>query len=130
MDHLKAFTDFWTAPGQSFLKAQQQAGKAIADGMQALASGTLPAMPDMASDASTSATDLVCATESMAALWSAATALSGRLAKISPAGATAGDSTVDATFRKMVDPHNWMAGTGEMDEMLARMAEGPRFADL
>ena len=41
-----------------------------------------------------------------------------------------GDSIVEATFRKIVDPRSWMAGTGELDDVLGRMAEGPRFADL
>ncbi len=130
MDHVKAIADFWAAQGQSFLKAQQQAGKVIAEGMQALVSGTLPAMPDVSGDIATTAADLARATQSVTALWSAATALSGSLAKASPAGVAPGDSTVDATFRKMVAPHNWMAGMGEMDEMLGRIAEGPRFADL
>jgi hypothetical protein len=30
----------------------------------------------------------------------------------------------------MVDPRTWMGGSGELDEALGRMAEGPRFADL
>jgi hypothetical protein len=130
MDHVKAFADFWTAQGQSFLNAQQQAGKAIAEGLQSLASGTLPAMPELTADVSTTAADLTRVSESVAALWSAATALSGSLAKTAPSGAAPGDATVDATFRKMVDPQNWLAGMGEMDEALGRMAEGPRFADL
>ena len=130
MDHIKAFVDFWSAQGQSFLKAQQQAGKAITDGLQALTSGTLPAMPDVSSDISASTADLARATESVAALWSAATALSAALIKISPVESKPGDATIEATFQKMLDPHSWMAGMGEMDEALGRMAEGPRFADL
>jgi polyhydroxyalkanoate synthase subunit PhaE len=129
-DPVKAFADFWTAKVQAFMTAQQQAGKAFADGMQSLASGRLPAMPEMSTDLSTTAADLARASQSVTALWSAATALSGAFAKISPASATAGDITVEAAFRKMVDPRNWMAGTGEIDEVLGRMAEGPRFADL
>jgi polyhydroxyalkanoate synthase subunit PhaE len=30
----------------------------------------------------------------------------------------------------MIDPRSWMASTGEIDDVLGRMAEGPRFADL
>jgi hypothetical protein len=41
-----------------------------------------------------------------------------------------GSETIDATFRHMLDPRGWLAGGGEMDEVLSRMAEGPRFADL
>jgi hypothetical protein len=137
VDHVKAFTDFWTAQGQSFMQAQQQAGKAIADGIQALASGTMPEVP---AETSATAADLARATQSLTALWSAATALSAALMKMTPvggvspdpatAGTTARDAMVEATFRNMIDPHHWMAGLGEMDEVLGRMAEGPRLADL
>ena len=40
------------------------------------------------------------------------------------------DATVEATFHKMADPRSWFSVTGEMDEVLGRMAEGPRFSDL
>jgi hypothetical protein len=130
MDHLKAFADFWTAQGQAFLKVQQQAGKAMVESMQALASGSLPAMPDLSAEHATSSADLARASESVAALWSAATTLSSALTKMSPGDGASGDSVVDATFRKMIDPHSWMAGTSELDDVLSQMAEGPRFADL
>jgi hypothetical protein len=38
-DYSKPVADFWTAQGEVFLKAQQQVGKALADGVQAAASG-------------------------------------------------------------------------------------------
>jgi hypothetical protein len=53
----------------------------------------------------------------------------GMLATTLPASA-ASDTTVEATFRKMIDPRSWMANSGEIDDVLGRMAEGPRFADL
>jgi polyhydroxyalkanoate synthase subunit PhaE len=62
-------------------------------------------------------------------LWSAATSVCGKLATTVPA-LTGGDGVIEATFRKMVDPRSWIGGTGEMDDVLGRMAEGPRFADL
>jgi class III poly(R)-hydroxyalkanoic acid synthase PhaE subunit len=127
-DSAKAFADFWTAQGQAFVTAQQQAGKAFADGMQALASGKIPAMPEMSTDLSAATADLARASQSVSAMWSAATAMFGGLAA-APSSAT-GDSAVEATFRKMVDPRSWMGGTGEMDDVLGRIAEGPRFADL
>jgi polyhydroxyalkanoate synthase subunit PhaE len=138
IDYSKAFTAFWTAQGQALVKAQEQAGKAVAEGMKALASGKLPAMPEISTDLATAGTDLVRVGEAVGKLWSAATSLSGSLAKATSFAATAGTSAsvspegspVEATFRKMLDPRNWMAGTGEMDDVLGRMAEGPRFADL
>jgi polyhydroxyalkanoate synthase subunit PhaE len=127
-DYSKAVADFWTAQGQVLMKAQQQAGKALADGVQAAASGMLPTMPEMPTDFSASVADLAATGQSVMEMWSAATAMSGKLATTFPAAG--GDTTVEATFRKMIDPRSWMANTGEIDEVLGRMADGPRFADL
>ena len=46
-DYSKAIADFWTAQGQALMKAQEQAGAALAQGMKAVTSGKLPMMPDM-----------------------------------------------------------------------------------
>jgi len=129
LDYSTAFTDFWAAQGQALMAAQEQAGKAMADGMQALASATLPALPNMPTDLSAGAADLTRASQSVMELWSAAMSLSGMLATKLPAPSGA-DATVEAAFRKVFDPRSWMTGVGEMDDMLGRMAEGPRFADL
>lgn len=128
-DYSKAFTDFWTAQGQALMQAQQQAGNALAEGMQAVKSGKPPTLPAMPADLSTVTADLTRASQSVMDLWTAATAVCGKLATTVPA-LTGGDGIVEATFRKMVDPRSWIAGTGEMDEVLGRMAQGPRFADL
>jgi polyhydroxyalkanoate synthase subunit PhaE len=127
-DYSKAVADFWTAQGRAFTQAQQRAGKALAEGMQALASGTVPAMPEIPTDLSASVADLATAGQSVMEMWSAATAMSGQLAMTLPTAG--GDTTVEATFRKIINPRSWMANTGEIDEVLGRMAEGPRFADL
>jgi class III poly(R)-hydroxyalkanoic acid synthase PhaE subunit len=128
IDYAKAFTDFWTAQGEALKTAQEQVGNAFADGMQAAASGTLPHLPGMPTDLSAGVADLTRAGGSVMEMWSAATAMCSKLATAFPAAG--GDATVDATFRKIMDPRSWMAGTGEMDDVLGRMAEGPRLADL
>jgi polyhydroxyalkanoate synthase subunit PhaE len=128
-DYAKPVADFWTAQGEAFLKAQQQAGRALADGVQAAASGTLPELTDMPTDPFAGVADLASAGQSVMEMWSAATAMCGKLATTLPASA-ASDTTVEATFRKMIDPRSWMANSGEIDDVLGRMAEGPRFADL
>ena len=128
-DYAKAVAGFWTAQGQAFLKAQRQLGKALAEGATAMASGTLPSMPEMPTDLSASVADLATAGQSVMEMWSAATAMCGKLATTFPT-ADGGDATVEATFRKMIDPRSWMASTGEIDEVLGRMADAPRFADL
>jgi hypothetical protein len=128
-DYSKALTDFWTAQGKALMQAQQQAGKALADGMQAFTSGKLPALPQMPVDLSVGATDLAGATKSVMDLWSAATAICAKLATSIPT-MKGGDGVIEATFRKILDPRSWLAATGEMDDVLGRMAEGPRFADF
>ena len=129
-DYSKPVADFWTAQGQAFMTAQQQAGKALAEGMQTVASGTLPAMPELPTDLSASVADLATAGQSVMEMWSAATAMSGKIATALPASAAGDTTTVELTFRKMIDPRSWLGATGEIDEVLGRMAEGPRFADL
>jgi len=128
-DYSKAVSDFWTAQGQALMRAQEQAGKALSEGMKAAASGKIPLMPAMPADLSTGAGELAGASKSVMDLWAAATSVCAKLATSVPAG-TGGDGIVEATFRKMVDPRTWMGGSGELDEALGRMAEGPRFADL
>jgi polyhydroxyalkanoate synthase subunit PhaE len=128
-DYSKAVTDFWTAQGQALMKAQEQAGAALAQGMTAMTSGKIPMLPSMPTDLSAGAADLANAGKSMMELWSAVTSAAGKIAAFLPKTADA-DSVVEATFRKIADPRSWMGGTGEMDDVLGRMAEGPRFADL
>ena len=128
-DYSKAVTDFWAAQGRALMRAQEQAGAALAQGMTAMTSGKFPMMPSMPSDLSGGASDLANAGKSMMELWSAAASAAGKLATSLPKTAGA-DSVVEATFRKIADPRSWMGGTGEMDDVLGRMAEGPRFADL
>jgi polyhydroxyalkanoate synthase subunit PhaE len=130
LDYTKAFTNFWTAQGDALKKAQEEAGKAFGQGMQALTSGVMPKMPGLPTDLSAGVAELTRAGQSMMELWSAATAMCGKLATSLPATSGTLDATIEATFRKIADPRSWLAGTGEMDDVLGRMAEGPRFADL
>jgi hypothetical protein len=128
-DYSKAITDFWTAQGQALMKAQEQAGTALAEGMKAMTSGKFPTMPEMPSDLSAGATDLAHASKSVMDLWSAAASMCAELATTIPEAAGS-DGIVEATLRKIVDPRSWIGGTGGIDEVLGRMAQGPRFADL
>nr|WP_294551494.1 poly(R)-hydroxyalkanoic acid synthase subunit PhaE [uncultured Rhodopila sp.] len=128
-DYTKAFTDFWTAQGHALMRAQEQAGKALAEGMKAVASGKIPMMPMLPADLSAGATELAQTSKSVMDLWSASASVCAKLATSLPA-ASDGNGIVEATFRKMADPRGWIAGTGEIDDVLGRMAEGPRFADL
>jgi hypothetical protein len=118
-DYAKTFFDFWKAQTEVFVQAQEQAGRAMADGMQAMAAGKFPSFADG---------DLAKAGKAMTELWDAANSLSAALLAKLPA--SRGSDTVDSTFRHMLDPQSWMGGGGEIDDVLGRMAEGPRFADL
>ena len=136
----KALTDLWTM-GKAFLSAQENAARAFAESVNTAmktampwaAAPTLPTVPDLSGETA----DLTRATQSIMELWSAATQLASSIAARVPATLAPGlepqhglDPVVVTTFQKMLDPRAWLAGTGEMDEFLSRMAEGPRFADL
>ena len=133
MDYARAITEFWTVQSQAMLQAQDQAGRQatemLTQGMQALASG---ALPGLSTDLSAGADELAQASQSMAEMWTAATALSSALTRSVPDAGV--DPTVRATMQTMLDPRAWLGGgltgAGEMGEVLGRMAEGPRLADL
>lgn len=137
-DYSKAFTDFWATQGQAWMKSQEQSGKAVAEGMQAMAAGGFPALPDMPSDLSTGVADLSRAGQSLAELWTAATSMFNTIGTATPPAE--GDAAAEATLRNMTDPQTWLqslglngpglSSIGEMDGALGRMAEGPRLADL
>jgi polyhydroxyalkanoate synthase subunit PhaE len=129
LHYSKAVTDFWSAQGRALLQAQEQVGKVLAEGMQAAASGKIPTMPSMPDALSAEATDLARAAQSVVKLWSAATTACGKLATTIPS-IPGGDGITEATFRKMVDPRGWTGAAGGLDEVLGRMVEGPRLADL
>ena len=129
-DYSKAVADFWTAQSQALMKAQEQAGAALVQGMTAVTSGKLPMMPDMPRDLSSGASELAQAGKSVMDLWSAAASMSGKLATMRsrrPPAATG--SLKQRSARSPIREAGWR-GTGEMDDVLGRMAEGPRFADL
>ena len=63
LDYSKAGTDFWYAQGRALLQAQEQVGKALAEGMQDAAAGKMPKLPSMPDNLSAEADDLA------ASLW-------------------------------------------------------------
>ena len=129
-DYTKAFADFWSNGSQAMMKAQEDAGRAFADGMKAMAAGKIPGLAALPGDMAAGSADMTRAGQAVMDLWSAASTLSNTLAAKLPA-ARDGNSSVETTFRRILDPRAWLAASGgEMDEVLGRMAEGPRFADL
>ena len=138
-EYSKALSELWAMGGKAFLSVQENAVRAFAESVNTAMNTALPgtvtpaAVPDLSGETA----DLTRATQSIMELWSAATALASSIAARVPATLAPGlepqhglDPVVVTTFQKMLDPRAWLAGTGEMDEFLSRMAEGPRFADL
>ena len=122
MNPFETLTAFWTAQGQGLQQAQAQ----MAEGMKAMMSGTLPAMPGGAADIATAADEMARAGYAVTELWQAANAMAARIASQFPNA----DPLVADTFLKIVDPHAWLAGTSELQDVMNHAAEGPRFADL
>ena len=121
---LKALTDFWSAQATTMLDMQQTVARSMAEGMQAMVAGN-----QAGSAEATSSPELAKAGEAMAQLWSAATGLStklaGRLTQVND-----GSGAASEMLERIANPRYWLAGTPEMDDVLARMVDGPRLADL
>ena len=130
LDYTKAFTNFWTAQGDALKKAQEQAGKALGRGHAS------PGVRRNAENAGLADRPFGrrCRTDARRTVHDGTVVCRhGDVRQAChefPATAGTVDATVEATFRKIADPRSWLAGTGEMDDVLGRMAEGPRFADL
>lgn len=122
---LKALTDFWSAQATTMLGMQQTVARSMAEGMQAMVAGGQAS----GSAEATSSPELAQAGEAMAQLWSAATGLStelaGRLTQVND-----GSGAASEMLERIANPRYWLAGTPEMDDVLARMVDGPRLADL
>jgi poly[(R)-3-hydroxyalkanoate] polymerase subunit PhaE len=132
-DYSKTLTDFWSAQGKAMLEAQEKAARTMTEGMQAMLSGHLPSVPGTAAtDLGAATAELGQASDAMMQLWSAATAMSGELSRElgKYVGGDREAAAARAVFERIADPRQWMAGSGELDEVLGRMAEGPRLADL
>ena len=112
------------------LQAQERVGKALTEGMQAAASGKVPKMPSMPDNLSPAAEDLARATQVGDG------PVVGRHIDVQQAGhddpfdrrAVTGSSK-PRSARWWIRA-SWTGATGGLDDVLGRMAEGPRFADL
>ena len=123
----KALTDFWTLGGKALLIGQENAYRAFTDNMSKMSAGAAGGLS--MSNLQAESADLASAGQAFMTMWSSAAELFTALNAKMPSDAE--DEAASAlVFRKMLDPRAWMSGTGELDEMLQRMAEGPRFADL
>jgi polyhydroxyalkanoate synthase subunit PhaE len=124
-EYAKSIANIWALGGKALLSAQEAGVRAMGT---AVAPGVQPDVP-MIPDLTEGMADLARAGQSVMELWASATNLSEALVRKLPMRGGE-DATVEATFQKMADPRSWFSVTGEMDEVLGRMAEGPRFSDL
>lgn len=130
-DYVKSMTDFWSAQGRAMLEAQEKAARSITEGMQAMMAGKAPGLPERATDLGAVTAELAQASDAVMQLWSAASGMSGELAgKLAKFAGGGEDGLAASVFQRITDPRQWLAGTGELDDVLTRMAEGPRLADL
>jgi class III poly(R)-hydroxyalkanoic acid synthase PhaE subunit len=131
-DYMKTVADLWSAQGKAMLDAQEKMARSVTDGLQAMLAGRTPTVPVETSDLGAVTAELAQASDGLVKLWSAATAMSGeltgKLAKYVSGGP--GEGVTNALLQRITDPRQWMSGAGELDEVLTRMAEGPRLADL
>lgn len=122
----KALTDFWTLGGKALLSGQENAYRTFATNMEKMATASRDmAVPNLQMESA----DLAAAGQAFMALWTSAAELSTLLNAKIPED-TNDEAAAALVFRKMFDPRAWMSGTGDLDDMLQRMAEGPRFADF
>ena len=134
-DVAQSIADFWIQQGKAMLETQKQAAQALTGAMGAMGSGAGPPSPaDGTADVPGAMADMAQANDAMMKLWSAATSMSGelmnKLSQFATAGGSPGDMVAATMFERIADPRQWMSATGELDDVLARMAEGPRLADL
>ena len=129
---MKSIADFWSTQGRAMLDAQEKMARSATESFQSMMAGRVPAFSDETTDLGAVTAELAQASDELVKLWSAATAMSGELAgKLAEhVGGGRGDGVVNVVLERIADPRQWMSGTGELDDLLTRMATGPRLADL
>jgi hypothetical protein len=130
-DYLRSMADFWSAQGKAMLESQEKAARSVTEGVQSMLAGKMPPLPQGATDLGAVTAELAQASEAFTRLWSAAGSMSGELAgKLAKHASGGDDGLATAVFERIADPRQWLGATGELDDVLNRMAEGPRLADL
>jgi len=125
---MQALTEFWGKSGQAFANAQQTMFQDMTERMsKAMAGDDAAALQNMLPNVQ----GFDEAQQAFARSWSTAAELSSSLTKrLGDGGDGRADPLAAAMLTKIFDPRGWFSATNEMDEVLGRMAEGPRLADL
>jgi class III poly(R)-hydroxyalkanoic acid synthase PhaE subunit len=120
--YMRGLAELWGQGGQAFAAAQQtmfeQIAKGSTDGAGAAFAGLAPGSGELAA-----------ANAAFAKLWSSAIEVSATITK-GMQNADAPDPVVAEMLGRIFDPRLWFSSTGDMDEALQRLSEGPRLADL
>ena len=124
-EYMQALAQMWGRRGTELAAAQQNL---FAEMTKRLAEAGLQPAP------STPAgffqpQELTSANEAFAALWRSALDVSQSITRMTDQGKQP-DPLVSELMSKLFDPRAWFSSLGGMDEVLQRMAEGPRLADL
>jgi hypothetical protein len=122
---MQALAQMWGRGGKEFAAAQQNMFAEMAKRMAEAAvqpAGSTPAsffQPQ----------ELTSANEAFASVWKSALKVSQSITRTMDQGKKP-DPLVSELMSKLFDPRVWFSSLGGMDEVLQRMAEGPRLADL
>jgi polyhydroxyalkanoate synthase subunit PhaE len=124
--YMKALAELWGQGGRSFMVAQQNLWRDMAERFSKASAEGAPAggetnFFDMQAVAQ--------ANEAFGRVWSSALELSQTFARNLQQG-NEPDPLVSGLLGRIFDPSAWFAGTDGMDAALNRLAQGPRLADL
>jgi polyhydroxyalkanoate synthase subunit PhaE len=122
--YMKALAELWGQGGQSFMAAQQNLLRDMAERM-----GTAGAAPPGAQANLFDPAAMTQANEAFGRLWSSAAELSQTFARNLQQGKEP-DPLVSGLLGRIFDPSAWFAGADGMDAALNRLAQGPRLADM
>jgi class III poly(R)-hydroxyalkanoic acid synthase PhaE subunit len=123
--YMKALAELWGQGGQSFMAAQQNLLRGMAERFAKTGGGTPAGAPANLFDPVAMAQ----ANEAFGRLWSSAAELSQIFARNLQQGKKP-DPLVSGLLGRIFDPSAWFAGNEGMDAALNRLAQGPRLADL
>jgi polyhydroxyalkanoate synthase subunit PhaE len=121
--YMRGLTDLWGQGGKAFAEAQQTMFSDMAERMKAAADGGGVPFQGLSGTG-----ELAAANAAFMNLWSSASELSATITRGMGAGDKP-DPLVTEMLSRIFDPRLWFS-SGNMDEALQRLAEGPRLADL
>jgi class III poly(R)-hydroxyalkanoic acid synthase PhaE subunit len=123
--YMKALAELWGQSGQSFMAAQQNLLRDMAERFGKAGAGAAGGAPANLFDPAAMGQ----ANEAFGRMWSSALELSQSFARNLQQGKEP-DPLVSGLLGRIFDPGAWFAGTDGMDAALNRLAQGPRLADM